>query len=292
MEVFNFYPWLFTLLATVFGLVVGSFLNVVIYRLPVIMECEWRRECAVFFQEYKKIAPPSSRYSLSVPRSVCLSCGYQLRLIDIIPLVSWFLLKGKCHKCQENISFRYPLVESLAASTSFIVADHFGFSYFAVALLFFTFALIVIAFIDLDTMLLPDQLTLPLIWSGILLSLLKINPVSLEDSVVGAVSGYLFFWTIYWLFKLCTGKEGMGYSDFKLLAAIGAWLGWQYLGMVVLFSSLFGLCFGLLQLRLENKEIGQAFAFAPHLAMAGWISSVFGEKIMVWYWESVVVWYI
>lgn len=287
MELFDFYPWLFPALATLFGLIVGSFLNVVIHRLPKMMEREWRQECADSFPEYQ-ITPPSGVYNLSVPRSTCPKCETQLRVIDNIPVLSWLLLKGKCHHCSHPISIRYPLVEVLTGALCFLVAYQFGFSYFAIALLFFTFVLIAATFIDLDTMLLPDSLTLPLTWFGITLALLQISPVSLQDSVIGAIAGYLSLWSVYWLFKLVTGKEGMGYGDFKLLAALGAWLGWQYLPMIILLSSFVGVIFGIIQLRLKQQGIDKAFPFGPYLAIAGWICMMWGNEILDWYLTSFV----
>ncbi|WGV99889.1 A24 family peptidase [Vibrio sp. YMD68] len=285
MQVLELYPWLFTTFSVVFGLIIGSFLNVVIHRLPIIMEREWRQECADSFPEYK-ITPPEGHYSLSIPRSTCPKCQTQLRLIDNIPILSWLALKGKCHKCSNAISARYPLVELLTALMSGAVAAVFGPSYFTIALIFFTFVLIAATFIDLDTMLLPDQLTLPLVWSGIALALFQISSVSLQDSVIGAIAGYLCLWLVFWGFKLLTGKEGMGYGDFKLLAALGAWLGWQYLPMIILLSSLVGLVFGVIQLRLQQKGIDKAFPFGPYLAIAGWVSLMWGEQIMAWYFRS------
>ncbi|UUM30220.1 prepilin peptidase [Vibrio japonicus] len=282
MELFNFYPWLFPLLAAVFGLVIGSFLNVVIHRLPIMMEREWRQECAASFPEYN-ISPPKGVYNLSVPRSTCPKCKTPIRILDNIPVLSWLLLRGKCRACGNPISIRYPLVEALTGGLCFLVASQFGFSIFSLALLVFTFVLIAATFIDLDTMLLPDSLTLPLVWSGVVLALLQVSPVSLQDSVIGALAGYLSLWSVYWLFKLVTGKEGMGYGDFKLLAALGAWLGWQYLPMIILFSSLVGLVFGLIQLRLKQQGIDQGFPFGPYLAIAGWISMMWGEGILNWY---------
>ncbi len=287
MELFDFYPWLFPALATLFGLIVGSFLNVVIHRLPKMMEREWRQECADSFPEYQ-ITPPSGVYNLSVPRSTCPKCETQLRVIDNIPVLSWLLLKGKCHHCSHPISIRYPLVEVLTGALCFLVAYQFGFSYFAIALLFFTFVLIAATFIDLDTMLLPDSLTLPLTWFGITLALLQISPVSLQDSVIGAIAGYLSLWSVYWLFKLVTGKEGMGYGDFKLLAALGAWLGWQYLPMIILLSSFVGVIFGIIQLRLKQQGIDKAFPFGPYLAIAGWVCMMWGNEILDWYLTSFV----
>ncbi|MCG9683797.1 A24 family peptidase [Vibrio sp. Isolate23] len=287
MELFNYYPWLFPTLATLFGLIIGSFLNVVIHRLPKMMEREWRHECAESFPEYG-IQSPEGTYNLSVPRSTCPSCNTQIRNIDNIPLFSWLALRGQCRSCQHRISPRYPLVELISGLMSFSIAYQFELSVFAVALLFFTFVLIAATFIDLDTMLLPDQLTLPLIWSGIALSLLGLSPVSLQDSVTGAIVGYLCLWSIYWGFKLLTGKEGMGYGDFKLLAALGAWLGWQYLPVIVLLSSLVGLLFGLIQLRLQKQGIDKAFPFGPYLAIAGWISAMWGESIINWYFTQIL----
>ncbi|MDE1338222.1 prepilin peptidase [Vibrio aestuarianus] len=287
MEVFDYYPWLFPLFACLFGLIVGSFLNVVIYRLPKIMEREWQQECADSFPEYH-IAPPEGQLTLSIPRSTCPHCNTPIRVIDNIPLFSWLFLRGKCSHCKSPISVRYPAIELLTASLSLLIATHFGFSYFSVALLFFTFILIAATFIDLDTMLLPDQLTLPLLWAGLALSLLQVSPVSLNDAVIGAMAGYLSLWSVYWLFKLATGKEGMGYGDFKLLAALGAWLGWQYLPMIILMSSLVGLVFGIIQLRLQKKGIDKAFPFGPYLAIAGWLTLIWGSNIMGWYIGSVV----
>ncbi|MGR5253320.1 prepilin peptidase [Vibrio astriarenae] len=287
MDVFIYYPWLFVAFATVFGLIVGSFLNVVIYRLPKMMELDWRKECAEYFPEYN-IPKPTETLTLSKPNSSCQNCKTPIRIIDNIPVISWLLLRGRCHKCQSKISPRYPLVELATALLCYLVANHFGFSGYAIALLFFTFTLVAATFIDLDTMLLPDQLTLPLMWGGIALALFEISPVSLQDSVVGAMAGYLSLWSVYWGFKLLTGKEGMGYGDFKLLAALGAWLGWQVLPMIILLSSVVGLVFGLIQLRLQKQGIEKAFPFGPYLAIAGWIAMLWGEHILSVYWSYVL----
>jgi len=282
IDLFYYYPWLFPTFATLFGLIIGSFLNVVIHRLPKMMEREWRQECAESFPEYK-ITPPEGAYNLSVPRSTCPSCDTPIRILDNIPLFSWLMLRGKCRKCSHPISARYPLVELLSGIACFAIASQMGFSYYAIALMAFTLVLIAATFIDLDTMLLPDSLTLPLTWAGIALALLQISPISLQDSVIGAMAGYLALWSVYWLFKLVTGKEGMGYGDFKLLAALGAWLGWQQLPMIILGSSLVGVVFGLIQLRLKKQGIDKAFPFGPYLAIAGWISMMWGDQIWNWY---------
>lgn len=279
MEIFEYYPWLFVASASLFGLIIGSFLNVVIYRLPKMMEREWRQECADYFPE-SNIQVPEGKLTLSTPRSTCPSCQTPLRIIDNVPVISWLLLRGKCAHCHAPISARYPLIELLTAAMSFLVAQHFGFSYFTIALLFFSYVLIAATFIDLDTMLLPDQLTLPLLWAGLSLSLLGVSPVTLQDAVIGAIAGYLALWSVYWLFKLATGKEGMGYGDFKLLAALGAWLGWQQLPLIILLSSLVGLVFGIIQLRLKKQGIDKAFPFGPYIAIAGWIALLWGHEII------------
>ena len=286
-EVFDLHPWLFPCFAGLFGLIVGSFLNVVIYRLPVMMEREWKRDCAETFPELN-IKPDTSTFNLSRPGSRCPHCQTPIRIIDNIPVLSWLLLGGKCHKCKAPISMRYPLIEALTAAMCTVVALQLGFSYYSVALLFFTFILITATFIDLDTMLLPDQLTLPLMWGGIALALFELSPVTLENSIIGAMAGYLCLWSVYWLFKLLTGKEGMGYGDFKLLAALGAWLGWQALPIIVLLSSLVGLIFGIIQLRLQKKGIDKQFPFGPYLAIAGWITLLWGNNIINWYFSSVL----
>ncbi|MCG3729955.1 prepilin peptidase [Vibrio cincinnatiensis] len=287
MDIFYYYPWLFPALATLFGLMIGSFLNVVIYRLPKIMEREWRKECADSFPEYG-ITPPKGKLTLSTPRSTCPHCQTQLRIRDNVPLFSWLWLKGQCAHCQASISARYPLIELLTALSSWVVASHFGLSGYSLALLFFTYVLIAATFIDFDCMLLPDQLTLPLMWAGISLALLGISPLSLTDSVIGAITGYLCLWSIYWLFKGLTGKEGMGYGDFKLLAALGAWFGWQLLPLIILLSSFVGLIFGIVQLRLQKRGIDKAFPFGPYLAMAGWLAMLWGDKLITWYLHSLV----
>lgn len=285
MDAFYYFPWLFPTFATIFGLIIGSFLNVVIHRTPIIMEREWQQECSESFPQYK-IPLPEGKYNLSIPRSTCPKCKTPLRLIDNIPIISWLMLKGKCHQCGEKISVRYPMVELLTAVMSLIIALQFGFSMYAVALIGFTFILIAATFIDFDCMLLPDSLTLPLLWSGIAAALLHISPITLHDSIIGAIAGYLCLWSVYWLFKLITGKEGMGYGDFKLLAALGAWLGWQFLPMIILLSSFVGLLFGIIQLRLQNKGIDKAFPFGPYLAIAGWFSAVWGEAVLQWYYAN------
>lgn len=289
MDAFYYYPWLYPVFATIFGLMIGSFLNVVIYRTPLMMEREWKQE---FTESFPELCPDAkldqTPLSLSTPRSTCPKCQHQLSIADNIPVISWLFLKGKCRYCETNISARYPAVEILTAALSLVIALSFPLSLYSVALLFFTFTLIAATFIDLDTLLLPDQLTLPLMWSGIALALVGESPLSLQDSVIGAMAGYLCLWSVYKAFKLLTGKDGMGYGDFKLLAALGAWLGWQSLPMIVLMSSLVGLVFGLIQLRLQRKGIEQVFPFGPYLAIAGWLTLLFGSEIANWYFTNIL----
>lgn len=287
MEALYLYPWLFPILAGIFGLIVGSFLNVVIYRLPIMMEREWKQDCAETFPELD-IKLDHQTFNLSKPNSTCPHCKTPIRIVDNIPVISWLWLKGRCRQCSEPIGIRYPLIEILTASLCFFTALNFGFNAYSIALLFFVFALIAATFIDLDSMLLPDQITLPLMWAGIISALLDWNPISIQSSVIGAIVGYLCLWSVYWVFKLLTGKEGMGYGDFKLLAALGAWLGWQSLPIIVLLSSLVGLVFGIIQLRLQKKGIDKSFPFGPYLAIAGWISLMWGNDIVSWYYSTVL----
>ncbi len=291
MALFDYSPWLFPLLASIFGLLVGSFLNVVIYRLPIMMEREWKKECLDCFPDLTSSANDPKQnepFNLSLPRSCCPSCNTPIKLIDNIPLFSWLMLKGKCRHCKTTISVRYPAIELLSAILSAFVAIRFPLSEFAVAALFFTLVLIAATFIDLDTMLLPDQLTLPLLWSGIYLALVGWSPISLQDAVIGAIAGYLILWSIYWIFKLLTGKEGMGYGDFKLLAALGAWLGWQQLPLLILLSSIVGAIIGIALLRAQKKGLNKVFPFGPFLAIAGWISLMWGAEITNWYLTSIL----
>lgn len=291
MAVFDYYPWLFPLFATLFGLLVGSFLNVVIYRLPVMMEKEWKKECIDCFpdlQPQKNASEKEETFNLSVPRSRCPKCNTQIKFYDNIPVISWLLLKGKCRQCSNPISFRYPAIELLSGAMCFAVSYFLPFSYFAIAAVLFTLVLIALTFIDIDTMLLPDQITLPLLWAGIYLALVGWSSVSLIDSVIGAMAGYLILWSIYWGFKLITGKEGMGYGDFKLLAALGAWLGWQQLPLLVLLSSVVGAIIGIAMLRAQKNGFDKAIPFGPYLAIAGWICLLWGHEISHWYFTSIL----
>ena len=264
------------------GLMVGSFLNVVIHRLPVIMERAWVRE----IQSYQDSVTPTDSdgpaYNLVVPASTCPQCGHRITALENIPLLSYVFLRGRCADCGSRIPSRYPLVELVTALLSIIVAVRFGFSIQMLAALVFTWALIPLFMIDFDHQILPDSITLPLLWLGLLLSLHGVF-VDSTASIVGATAGYLSLWSIYHLFKLVTGKEGMGYGDFKLLAAIGAWTGWQALPVVVLFSSLVGAVLGIGLILFRGREQGQPMPFGPFLATAGWLTLLWGNEIIALY---------
>ncbi|MCR6668348.1 MAG: A24 family peptidase [Methyloversatilis sp.] len=257
------------------GLAVGSFLNVVIHRLPIMMEREWAAQCADLRGEP---APEFDALSLMWPRSRCPKCGHGITALENIPVLSWLLLRGRCRGCGTSISARYPLIELLTGLLTLACAWSFGPTTLLIGGLAFVWALIALTFIDLDTQLLPDSITLPLIWAGLLLNLTG-GFTDLVSSVIGAMAGYLVLWAVYWAFKLATGKEGMGYGDFKLLAAIGAFLGWQILPVVILLSSLVGAVvgIGLIALRSHGRDV--PIPFGPYLAAAGVIALFFGELI-------------
>ncbi|MFD2178781.1 prepilin peptidase [Veronia pacifica] len=269
-------------LVTLFGLIVGSFLNVVIYRLPKMLEQQWQQECHECFSEFP--APKQqTAFNLSIPGSHCPSCQTPVKAIDNIPVLSWLLLKGKCRHCEAKISIRYPLVELMTAAIVGVTAWVLPGSWWSLAVVFATFALIALFFIDMDTLLLPDQITLPLMWAGILMAVLGYSPVSLYDAVIGAMAGYLSLWSVYQAFRLLTGKEGMGFGDFKLLAALGAWLGWQPLTLVVLLASFVGAIGGIIIMRVSGKGKDHPFSFGPYLAVAGWVAILWGNDIIDWY---------
>jgi leader peptidase (prepilin peptidase)/N-methyltransferase len=265
----------FAVCAGAFGLAIGSFLNVVIYRLPKMMEAEWEAQCA----ELAGREPgPAPRFNLMVPGSHCPACKTPLRARDNVPLVSYIASGGRCAHCGAAISARYPIVEAITAVLSAWVAWRFGFGLAGLAALAFTFVLIALTFIDADTTLLPDSLTMPLLWAGLLLNIGG-TFVPLSEAVIGAASGYMVLWTIYWLFKLVTGKEGMGYGDFKLLAALGAWFGWKMLLPIMLLSSVVGATVGILLLVLARRGRDVPIPFGPYLAAAGFIALLYGQDI-------------
>ena len=288
LELVSDSPAVFVVVVFLFALLLGSFLNVVIYRLPAMMQRDWREQCdelAELDYELPEEARQGEKFNLVVPRSRCRNCGHSISAIQNIPVLSYLVLGGKCAGCGEKISVRYPLVEAATAILCAIVAWHFGFGWEALAGIVLTLYLIPITMIDYDHQLIPDSTVLPLVWIGLILSLWYPLPgsgtlfIAPEDAIVGAVAGYLSLWTVYQLFKLATGKEGMGYGDFKLLAALGAWLGWAALPMIILMSAVVGAVVGIGLIVLRGRDRQIPIPFGPYLAAAGWITMLWGQQI-------------
>jgi len=280
-------PGLFVATSVVLGLIVGSFLNVVIYRLPIMLEREWREQCAeVSGAPGNSPGGTPERFNLMFPRSACPSCSAPITALQNIPLLSWLLLKGRCAGCGAAISIRYPIVEALTGILSGLVAWKIGFGWPAFAAMVLTWFLIALAFIDVDHQLLPDSLTLPLLWIGLLLSLWgpasagASVPVDVRSSLIGAMTGYVSLWSVYHLFRLLTGKEGMGYGDFKLFAALGAWLGWHMLLPVILIAAAVGAVVGILMITIRNQHRSTPIPFGPFLAGSGWLMMMFGQPLV------------
>ena len=275
-------PVVYTAIALVVGLCVGSFLNVVVHRLPKMMEREWRAQCAELRGEGVPDENPP-RYNLAVPRSACPECGHPIGALENIPIVSWLALRGACKACGKPIPIRYPLVEALGGVLAAYAIWRFGLTWKGGAACILLWSLVALTFIDFDTQLLPDSLTLPLLWAGLVANLFDVF-VPLRDAVIGAIAGYLALWIVYWLFRLIRGKEGMGYGDFKLLGALGAWLGWQVLPLIVLLSSVVGAFIGITLMVFKGRDHNVPLAFGPYLAIAGGIALFFGPAIIKgWY---------
>ncbi|WP_439101825.1 prepilin peptidase [Congregibacter sp.] len=270
------YPLYFYFSVGALGLIVGSFLNVLILRLPEMMQREWRNDCQALLE--LENSETDEKFSLAFPGSHCPHCQHAIKPWENIPVISFLALRGRCSNCATAISWRYPLVELATAAASVTVAFSIGVELSLIAYLLLTWTLIALAVIDMDTQLLPDDLTLPLLWAGLLFNVFT-GPVSPVDAILGAAGGYLLLWSIYWLFKLATGKEGMGYGDFKLLAALGAWLGWQSLPIIILLSSAVGAVLGILIIVVQGKDRSQPLPFGPYLATAGWISLLWGSTL-------------
>jgi leader peptidase (prepilin peptidase) / N-methyltransferase len=290
-------PASFTCTALVFGLLVGSFLNVVIYRVPVMLERQWREQCQELNEPTTAdAASPSNAtkhvdapFNLVVPRSACPSCNAPITALQNIPIVSWLVLRGRCAGCGVRISARYPAIEALTGILSAAVAWKFGFGWPALFAIVLTWFLIALTFIDVDHQLLPDSLTLPLLWLGLLLSLWAplagTAPLPMEPraSIIGAIAGYMSLWSVYHLFRLLTGKEGMGYGDFKLFAALGAWLGWKMLLPIILIAAVVGAVTGIAMIALRGRNSASPIAFGPFLATAGWLMLMFGQQLVSGY---------
>jgi len=273
---FELSPLFFLSSVFIISLAIGSFLNVVIYRVPVMMKNEWRCECEEFLELEPSPAP--EKLTLSLPRSTCGHCGHQITIFENIPILSYLFLKGQCSSCHTHISIQYPIVELLTALMSVIVALQFGVTIQTLSALFFTWILIAASGIDIHHKLLPDQIILPLLWLGLLLNLFNVF-TDLESSVIGAMAGYMSLWSVFWLFKLVTKKDGMGYGDFKLLAVLGAWMGWKYLFIIILTSSFVGAIVGISYLLFKNKDKNTQIPFGPYLAIAGWATLLWGDQL-------------
>jgi len=275
---------IFIAVAFAFALIIGSFLNVVIYRLPLMMQREWHEQC-----EELQSSPgpdlPEGRFNLVVPRSRCPACGKDIKAWQNIPVLSYLLLGAQCANCRTTISVRYPLVEMMTAVLAALCAWHFGFGWEAVMAIALSFVLVTVSLIDVDHQIIPDSIVMPLLWVGLIMSLfhpmagagtLFIAP---QDAIIGALAGYLSLWSVYQLFKLITGKEGMGYGDFKLLAALGAWLGWQMLHIVILMSAVVGAIIGIAMIVFRGRDRQLPIPYGPYLAAAGWVTMLYGETI-------------
>ncbi|MOA00597.1 Type 4 prepilin-like proteins leader peptide-processing enzyme [compost metagenome] len=283
-DLFADYPTAFTATACLLGLVIGSFLNVLVWRLPQMLEREWRQQARQVLELPSET--PGPVYNLMLPHSHCPHCLHPLRAWENIPLLSYLLLRGRCSSCKAPISARYPLTELACGVLSGFIAWHFDFGWQAVMVLVLSWGLLALCLIDADHQLLPDVLVLPLLWLGLIVNAFGLF-VPLHDALWGAVAGYLALWSVYWLFKLITGKEGIGYGDFKLLALLGAWGGWQILPLTILLSSLVGAVAGVIWLRLKQVETSTPIPFGPYLVIAGWIALLWGGQITNFYWQSV-----
>ncbi|UVH54466.1 A24 family peptidase [Pseudomonas sp. CBSPBW29] len=283
-EILVYQPWFFVSGALLLGLIVGSFINVLVWRLPKMLEREWRAQAhEVLGLPAEPITAP---YNLMRPNSCCPHCNHPIRPWENIPLLSYLLLRGRCSSCHSPISARYPFTELACGLISAVVAWHFGFGWAAGAVMVLSWGLLAMSLIDVDHQLLPDVLVLPLLWLGLILNSFGVF-VSLPDALWGTVAGYMSLWSVFWLFKLITGKDGMGYGDFKLLAMLGAWGGWQILPMTLLLSSLVGVMGGLILLRLRKAQVSVPMPFGPYLAIAGWIALLWGGQITDFYLQSV-----
>lgn len=279
---FASYPAAFPWIAGLFGLAIGSFLNVVIYRLPVMLERNWRSQCREILEPNKKPPNTAKRFDLVAPGSSCPHCGHVITALENIPVLSFLWLRGKCSACAKPISWRYPLVELLTGGLTAMVAWYFGYGIAALAGMVLTWSLIALSFIDFDRQLLPDDITLPLLWAGLLLNVFTVF-TPLSSAVIGAAGGYVFLWLVYQIFKLVTGKEGMGYGDFKLFAVLGAWLGWQNLPLIILLSSLVGAIAGIAFILLFGRDRHLPIPFGPFLCVAGWVALLWGDTLTRYY---------
>lgn len=291
IEVMQSQLWFYLTTVGLVSLCVGSFLNVVIYRLPLMMQREWQSECRLLLEDelntnQAKPKNTSEPFNLVKPNSTCPKCKTAIKPWQNIPIISWLILKGKCASCSNPISIRYPTIEAITALLSLVVAYTFGATEQALLYIVITWALVALTFIDIDHMLLPDQLTLPLVWLALIAAVGGIT-ITPSDAIMGAAFGYLSLWSVFWLFKLLTGKEGMGYGDFKLLALFGALLGWQSLLTIILLSSVVGAIIGIALLSIQGKDKATPIPFGPYLAIAGWITLLWGNQLQSAYFNLI-----
>ena len=291
IEVMQSQLWFYLTTVGLVSLCVGSFLNVVIYRLPLMMQREWQSECRLLLDDelntnQAKPKNTSEHFNLVKPNSTCPKCKTAIKPWQNIPIISWLILKGKCASCSNPISIRYPAIEAITALLSLVVAYTFGATEQALLYIVITWALVALTFIDIDHMLLPDQLTLPLVWLALIAAVAGIT-ITPSDAIMGAAFGYLSLWSVFWLFKLLTGKEGMGYGDFKLLALFGALLGWQSLLTIILLSSVVGAIIGIALLSIQGKDKASPIPFGPYLAIAGWITLLWGNQLQSAYFNLI-----
>ena len=263
---------------TILGLLVGSFLNVVIYRLPVMMQRDWKSQCCDLLEIEDQTQQGSESFNLVLPNSRCPKCDHAIKPWENIPVISYLFLRGKCSSCSTPISIRYPIIEAVTGALSLVIALQFGISWLSLSLLVLTWCLIALTMIDVDTQLLPDSITLPLMWLGLIVNFFG-GLTSFEDAFWGAIAGYMSLWSVFWCFKLITGKEGMGFGDFKLLAALGAWMGWQALPTIIIMSSLVGAVIGVGMILIQGRDKNTPIPFGPYLAIAGWITLLWGDQI-------------
>lgn len=288
IELFIIYPSFYLCTIFILGLLVGSFLNVVILRLPVMMQRDWKQQCCELLElDNSNLNKDNANINLVSPRSHCPKCKHQISAIENIPVISYLFLKGKCSNCENKISLRYPLIEMVSGISVVIVAYYFGVSTQALFALFLTWSLIALSMIDFDHQLLPDDITLPLLWLGIIINIFGLF-TDIESSILGAIFGYGTLWSVYIIFKLVTGKEGMGHGDFKLLAVLGAWFGWQLLPLIIILSSLVGAVIGISLMVFKSHNRNTAIPFGPYLAIAGWVSMLWGPYIMSAYLNAVI----
>jgi len=297
IDVFRLTPWLFFLAVAVFALLIGSFLNVVIHRLPIMLQRRFKTECVNYLgEQHSALIDPAAagaelakqeKYNLVIPRSRCPQCGHMISAIENIPVFSYLFLRGRCRGCHSKISLRYPIVEAVTALLACVVAWKFGVTLAMVMALLLTFALLALTVIDFDTQYLPDEITLPFLWLGLIVNV-KGMYTDLPSAVWGAVAGYLVLWFIYHAFKLITRKEGMGYGDFKLLAMLGAWLGWQALPAIIIVSSLIGSIVGISLIVFKQHDRSKPIPFGPYLAGAGWVVLIWGKLINDYYFHAIL----